>query len=275
MLLVLSSMVASQAANITLGSFLFASKDSSSSWLSPSGDFAFGFLSTNNDQNLFMLAIWYDKIPDKTIVWWANNPAPKGSKIELTKDGKFILSNPKGQEIWKPMSIVDGDDNGVSYAAMLDSGNFVLVKGSNNVWESFKNPTDTLLPTQFLEIGGKLSSKQMVKNYAKGRFQLQLQDDGDVVLQPIVPSTGFAYPSYFSINTTGNNSSSTNDMDSSEYLLVLNESGYVNVIRRNGNIVNIANKIGFPSADFYHRATLDFDGVFTLYAHPKDRKSKT
>ncbi|KAI9116482.1 hypothetical protein K1719_012649 [Acacia pycnantha] len=77
-----------------------ASKDSSSSsssWLSPSGEFAFGFRATNNDQNLYLLGIWYDKIPDKTIVWWANgdNPAPEGSKVELTTKGQFILSGPK------------------------------------------------------------------------------------------------------------------------------------------------------------------------------------
>ena len=42
---------------------------------------------------------------------------------------------------------------------MLDIGNFVLVnKNSTFEWESFKNPTDTLLPNQSLELDGKLTS---------------------------------------------------------------------------------------------------------------------
>lgn len=72
---------------VALGSSLLASGNSSS-WKSPSGDFAFGFRLLEN-QNLFLLAIWFNKIPDKTVVWCANgdSPAPKGSKLELTNDG--------------------------------------------------------------------------------------------------------------------------------------------------------------------------------------------
>lgn len=173
-----------------------------------------------------------------------------------------MLSNPKGQEIWKPVSVVDNGE--ASYAAMLDTGNFVLVKGSIYLWESFKNPTDTLLPTQILEIGGKLSSRQMDRNYSTGSFQLRLQDD-DVVLQLAAPSTDFANKIYF-------NSSTSNPADNMEsgYPVVLNESGYVNVVRRNGDTVSIAKKMGVPLGDFYYRATLDFDGVFTQYARSKD-----
>ncbi|PHU30127.1 G-type lectin S-receptor-like serine/threonine-protein kinase RLK1 [Capsicum chinense] len=73
-----------EASNITLGSSVVASGNSSA-WLSPSGDFASGFHQ-----------IWFDKIPNKTLVWYANGdePAPEGSKLELKTDGQVVLENP-------------------------------------------------------------------------------------------------------------------------------------------------------------------------------------
>jgi hypothetical protein len=41
-------------------------------------------------------------------------------------------------------------------ASMLDTGNFVLYDSDNQtIWESFKNPTDTILPTQQLSADGQ------------------------------------------------------------------------------------------------------------------------
>ncbi|KAL8495922.1 hypothetical protein ACS0TY_019876 [Phlomoides rotata] len=55
---------------IQLGWSLDAGRNSG--WLSPSGDFAFGFqllpLSPFHDQDRYLLAIWYNKIPEATIV---------------------------------------------------------------------------------------------------------------------------------------------------------------------------------------------------------------
>ena len=125
---------------IRLGSSLIAS-DSSSSWRSPSGEFAFGFHQLG-DHNLLLLAIRFEKIPEKTLAWYANGdkPAPEGSKVELTSDGQFILNDPKGVEIWRPQTFL----NGFTHALTLDTGNFALVinEGKNQnstiVWESFK-----------------------------------------------------------------------------------------------------------------------------------------
>jgi hypothetical protein len=81
------SAVAQNNGEITVGSSLTAT-DNSSSWLSPSGDFAFGFRPLSDKNDLFLLSIWFAKIPDKTIVWYATGtgdmPAPRGSKVELT-----------------------------------------------------------------------------------------------------------------------------------------------------------------------------------------------
>ena len=109
--------------NISLGWSLVAS-DNSRPWLSPSRDFAIGFHRLDN-QNLYLLSIWFDKIPNKTLVWYANgdNPAPLGSRVQLTRDGQLSLTNPDGAEIWTPKS---GTSGLVTYAALLDTGNLIL-----------------------------------------------------------------------------------------------------------------------------------------------------
>ena len=56
--------------NITLGSTL-APQGPTSSWLSPSGDFAFGFRPVEGNASFYLLAIWFNKISDKTVAWYA------------------------------------------------------------------------------------------------------------------------------------------------------------------------------------------------------------
>ncbi|KAK7844733.1 g-type lectin s-receptor-like serine/threonine-protein kinase lecrk2 [Quercus suber] len=138
--------------NQSLGSSL-NTQEKDSYWASPSGDFAFGFQQIGKGG--YLLAIWFNKIPEKTIVWSANggNLVQTGSKVELTKDGQFVLSDPTGKEIWKPAL----DRLGVAYAAMLDTGNFVLASQDTvHLWQSFDHPTDTMLPTQKMSLGSKL-----------------------------------------------------------------------------------------------------------------------
>ncbi|KAM1276281.1 hypothetical protein ACFX13_029517 [Malus domestica] len=90
------STLAQTAKNISLGSSLTALNENSSSWTSPSGDFAIGFQRIGKEG--FLLAIWFDKIKDKTIVWSANgeNLVPEGSKVELSNGGEFMLNDAVG-----------------------------------------------------------------------------------------------------------------------------------------------------------------------------------
>ncbi|KAI3900589.1 hypothetical protein MKX01_027457 [Papaver californicum] len=187
--------------NLSLGSSLTAGV-ANTSWPSLSGDFAFGFRQKLQD-NLFLLAIWFDKIPDKTIVWFANDANEnhgeiqirKGSKVELTTDGKLILNDPQGNELWSA-----GEVSGASYAAMLNNGNFVLVRSSADyLWESFNYPTDTILPTQKLELNSSVYSRETKDSYSKGRFRLRLLQDGNLVLNiAAYPSLReFQYDAYY------------------------------------------------------------------------------
>ncbi|MCL7033148.1 hypothetical protein MKW94_026763 [Papaver nudicaule] len=261
--------VAQISGNVSLGSSLIAGGGNSTSWPSPSGNFAFGFRTVDNDS--FLLAIWFDKIPDKTVVWYANGnePAPRGSKVELSMQGRLVLSDPRGNELWSAATI-----NGVvRYAAMLDNGNFVLANGITTVysWESFKYPTDTILPTQFLEpnsTNNKLSSRATESTYATGRFRLRLNENGNFILYPVAfPSlspTDNYYEAYY--NLTWLTGDSSRDVDR----FVFNASGNIYIVNKTGSIVNLLwDNTMTPSSDVYYRATLDFDGVFTQYSHPK------
>jgi len=68
-------------------------------------------------------------------------------------------------------------------AAMLDAGNFVLASPAGvNLWQSFDQPTDRMLPTQDLNQGGHLIAPYLEKNYSAGRFMFILQPDGNLLL---------------------------------------------------------------------------------------------
>ncbi|KAK1565789.1 hypothetical protein Q3G72_035183 [Acer saccharum] len=250
----------SSAVNITLGLSL-SSATNNSSWLSPSEEFAFGFRQLNNS-DLFLLAIWFNKIPERTIVWYANGdrPAPRGSTLELTTNG-LVLKNPGGQMVWS----ASPSSASVTEAAMLDTGNFVLTgSGSDFVWESFKNPTDTILPTQTLDLDSMLFSKLTPTNFSKGRFELHFVN-GNVQLNLVAWPSQFVYDSYYSSGTSSINSSESGNK------FVFNASGNIYIVKTNGEIAQLSPWDTItPRVDLYYRATLDSDGVFTQYAYQKN-----
>ena len=187
-----------KAANINLESSLLATKDSNP-WRSPSGEFAFGFHHIDN-QDVFLLAIWFDKIPEKTIVWSANrdDPAPRGSQVKLTNSGELVLYDPQGHELWQKPK--DGSKS--SWATMQDDGNFVLLGGdSNPIWESFKEPTDTLLPGQILNSPINITSRRTQHNYSTGRFRFLLKENGNLELSSVSLTAQVVYDVYWSWNS--------------------------------------------------------------------------
>ncbi|XWS49687.1 hypothetical protein CRYUN_Cryun12cG0024500 [Craigia yunnanensis] len=217
--------------------------------------------SNSTIQTFFLLAIWFEKIPDKTIVWNANrnNPVQEGSRVVFSASW-LVLNDHKGQTIWeaKPASTV-------SYAAMLDSGNFMLAaNNSGYVWESFKNPTDTIWPTQVLDLGSVLSSRLTKTNFSRGRFELHFVN-GSLQLNLVAWPTLSRYDYYYSSRTYNVNP------HESGYQLVFNESANIYIVKTNGEVVQLPSWSAVtPTVDNYYRATLDFDGVFTQYAHPKN-----
>ena len=246
--------VAKTPVKFTLGSSLTAI-DNSSYLASPSGEFAFGFQQIRSGR--FLLAIWFNKIPEKTIIWSANgdNLVQRGSKIRLTSDGEFMLNDPTGKQIWK----ADPVSPGVSHAAMLDTGNFVLAsQDSTLLWESFNHPTDTILPTQILNQGGKLVARISDMSYSSGRFLFTLQDDGNLVLSHRDFRKGSTSTAYWSSQTEGGG-----------FQVIFNQSGHVYLSGRNSSILNGVFSTAASTKDFHQRAILEHDGVFRQYVYPK------
>ncbi|XP_048425906.1 G-type lectin S-receptor-like serine/threonine-protein kinase LECRK3 [Pyrus x bretschneideri] len=255
------STLAQTSKNISLGSSLTALKDDNPSWPSPSGEFAFGFREVAKDG--FLLAIWFDEIPNKTIVWSANrdNLVPKGSKVELTVDGEFTLNDATGKRIWYTQSA----GSGVAYASMLDTGDFVLVnQSSSNVWESFSYPTDTILPSQTLNQNGILYARYTATNYSTGRFLLSLQPDGNLVLATTNFPQDTPNEAYWSVQNPNTG-----------FRFIFNESGFMYVTSKNGSLLSTISSIMVSMKDFYQRATLEYNGVFRHYVYPKNSSSSS
>ncbi|KAF8040046.1 hypothetical protein BT93_B2307 [Corymbia citriodora subsp. variegata] len=256
--------------NITIGSSLTAA-DGKSTWLSPSGDFAFGFRSLSNDDTkkdqLFWLSIWYNKIPSKTVVWFAmqKRPAPKNSKLELDSGSGLVLTDPQGEELWKPDNIFGT----VTHAVFNDTGNFVIMDSSSGVlWESFDDPRDTLLPSQVLGKSKFLSSRQMEESFSKGRFKLRMLVSGDLVLNTINLPSDYANEDYYSAMTDGSSNASTAGKE-----LVFSDSGSLFVLREDGKRSYLSEGEIPSTSGSYQRVTLNFDGVLTQYVHPKNSSS--
>ncbi|CAI0555682.1 unnamed protein product [Linum tenue] len=260
LLLFLPSTVTSQSyRNVPLGSSL--TTESNSSWLSPSGEFAFGFQQIAPDGG-YLLAIVFDEIPERTVAWSANrnNLVPRGSKLELTTSGRLVLTDPSGRHVWSPNS------DPASHAAMLDTGNFVLAANdSSTLWESFQEPADTLLPTQTLEQGSQLIAKYSKSNHSQGRFKFILRRDRNLFLHATHYPEMRAGISYWP-PAAGGQYYYTGDR------VVFNQSSLsLDLILNNGTVVFpvFNNNRGSSSRDFYHRVTLDYDGVLRYYEYPK------
>ncbi|KAM7497310.1 hypothetical protein LguiA_021724 [Lonicera macranthoides] len=167
-------------------------------WLSSSADFAFGFQFLPQN-GLFLLSIWYYNLPEKTIVWYANdgNLVPSGSTLELNAQDGLVLTDPQGNQLCST-PILSTIDHGF----INNTGNFVLLGSDSSIsWQSFENPTDTLLPAQTMEINGVLNSRISDTNFSQGKFQFRLLEDGNAVLNRRDVLSNYAYEAYFWSNT--------------------------------------------------------------------------
>ncbi|XP_038902211.1 G-type lectin S-receptor-like serine/threonine-protein kinase LECRK3 [Benincasa hispida] len=243
--------------NITLDASLIA-HNRDSFWSSASGDFAFGFLRQSEGED-YLLAIWFNKIAHKTVVWSANRDklAPEGSTVVLTTSGQLVLNDPVGNQIWA--ATFSATNHSVSYAALLDTGNFILATNNSKIlWQSFDYPTDTILPSQILNKGNNLVAPYTETNYSSGRFQLAMQTDGNLMLYTRNFPTDLLSNSYWETNTV-----------KFGFQLIFDLSGSIYLIAENKTIVNTLSSNNLTTQNFYQRAILEHDGVFRHYVYPK------
>ncbi|GAA0159032.1 hypothetical protein LIER_22163 [Lithospermum erythrorhizon] len=245
--------------NITRGSSLRPT--SNSSWLSPSGLYAFGFYEEGDG---FAVGIFIPGIADKTVVWTANRDkdhvVPSNATLFLTTDGRLIVQvNEREIDIANP-------SEPILSASIKNNGNFVLYNSDQNItWQSFDHPTDTLLETQRLSADQKLFSRVSETNYSKGRFRLVMQMDGNLVQYPAADEDVTIYNAYYATGTNGAGDKVTLNLEDDGHLLLLN------------GIENIKNITpgGYPTQRRIYRMRLDVDGIFRLYSYSLNTRNST
>lgn len=257
----------SLAQNISINDSLTAT-ESSTPWRSPNGDFAFGFQQLQSNTDLFVLSIWFDKIPDKTVVWYERSsyPVRRGSTLQLQASLGLVLRDPQGTLLYNTSSSL-GDQ--VAQGSIQDTGNLLLTgtNSSNILWQSFSHPADTILPTQTIEINQMLISRKTETDFSQGRFYARMNAGNFVLSAKSKPLSEIFDTEYYSSST----SNVENNTSVSGFGLGFNATAVsISVVTSNGSSLKTLIDPVIQGAAYYYRATLDFDGVFTLYYHPRN-----
>ncbi|KAI9174994.1 hypothetical protein LWI28_025892 [Acer negundo] len=249
-----------QSSNISQGSSLTPTK--TSSWLSSSGLYAFGFYQRGNGG--YAVGVFLAGIPKKTVVWTArrDDPPVSANATLLFTEGRLVLQTAQsGQDTTYIADIAQT----ASYASMLDTGNFVLYNSDGEIlWQSFKYPTDTLLPNQTLSAGMELFSSVSETDQSTGFFRLKMQSDGNLVQYPKdTPDT--APYSYFSSFTDGTGDKVTLNLDVDGSLYLLNATSF--------KLKNLTSGV-YKTRGTIFMMRIDSDGLFRLYSHSLGNSSR-
>ncbi|KAL5579229.1 hypothetical protein UlMin_011671 [Ulmus minor] len=123
--------------------------------------FALGFFSPGNSAYRYV-GIWYNKVPERTVVWVANRDNPLNDTsgvLAITQHGGLVIyeKNQSSTPLWSTNVSVAFYKN--SMVKLLDVGNLVLFQNNQSqtlLWQSFDYPTDTML--SFMKLGLKRRS---------------------------------------------------------------------------------------------------------------------
>ncbi|KAK3129504.1 hypothetical protein QOZ80_6BG0480740 [Eleusine coracana subsp. coracana] len=123
--------------------------------VSDDGSFALGFFSpTNSTPGKLYLGIWYNDIPQLTVVWVANRETPATNSTSsmptllLSNSSNLVLTNSDGRVLWQSFDAPSSSSAATGLVAvLLNTGNLVIRSpNGTTVWQSFDHPTDTFLP---------------------------------------------------------------------------------------------------------------------------------
>ncbi|KAL3534288.1 hypothetical protein ACH5RR_002749 [Cinchona calisaya] len=168
------------SSEIPLGSRI--SVEDSNYWASSNGDFAIGFFSYSNQ---YKVGIHFNSssipVNKQTVIWVAGADLTVGNKsyFQFDQSGEMVLFDSATELIaWRSKTSYTS----VVSAVLRNDGNLVLLnKQKDVVWQSFDNPSDTLLPGQNFSISHVLRppSKNSVSSYyslymaVSGQLQLR------------------------------------------------------------------------------------------------------
>nr|XP_011460343.1 PREDICTED: G-type lectin S-receptor-like serine/threonine-protein kinase SD1-29 [Fragaria vesca subsp. vesca] len=141
--------------------------------VSPSQIFELGFFRPNSSANKYV-GLWhksiYPKIQQKDIfphkvVWVANRDNPLAAtdtlaSLRIGSNGSLELVDGKQSSVWSTHI------SNCSSASLLDNGNFVVKDVMGGVmWETFTNPSDSLLPKMLLGYNSGSGKRNFLKSW--------------------------------------------------------------------------------------------------------------
>ncbi|KAF7062871.1 hypothetical protein CFC21_069425 [Triticum aestivum] len=138
--------------------------------------FALGFFSpssSNSTKKHYYVGIWYNDIPKCTVVWVSNRAAPitnlSSVNLAVTSSSDIVISDSNGRVLWRTnnnINIINSSlTTAISVVAMLENtGNFILRSLADGaiLWQSFDQPTDTLLPGMNLRLSHNMHPLQQL-----------------------------------------------------------------------------------------------------------------
>lgn len=224
-------------------------------WVSPNGDFVFGFFNRTDEPNYSVGICFNSKsipLDKQTVVWTAgaNIMVGENSYVQLTQDGELVLIDSlKGDTVWSSRT----SQLSVVSAALRDNGNLVLLnREKHNVWQSFDTPSDTLLPGQNFSTSQMLraASKNLVSDYLSSYYTLWMNAYGQLQLR---------WESHFVYWTSGS-------PPSSNLSAFLTSDGALQL--RNQNLQPVWSMLGadYNESISYRFLRLDVDGNLRLYS---------
>uniref|UniRef100_A0A166F590 Bulb-type lectin domain-containing protein n=1 Tax=Daucus carota subsp. sativus TaxID=79200 RepID=A0A166F590_DAUCS len=130
--------------------------NSTSQLVSEEGKFTLGFFTAETNFSYF--GIWYTNDDQARKVWLANRNQPilntTSAALAIDKTGQLVITS-AGRIV---VNVSDQGYGGNISATLQDDGNFVLADESDRrvLWQSFDDPTDTLLPG--MKLGSNLTA---------------------------------------------------------------------------------------------------------------------
>ncbi|CAA2973564.1 G-type lectin S-receptor-like serine threonine-kinase At4g03230 isoform X1 [Olea europaea subsp. europaea] len=155
--------------------------------------FELGFF-TPGTSSSYYIGIWYKNVTPITIVWVANRETPisdmNSAEFKIL-DGNLMLMDESQVSIWS--TNVNLTSSNSLEATLGDNRNLVLRDGSEprtseGFWQSFDNPTDTLLPGSSLAYDKRTRTKKVLTSWknsedpAPGLFSFELDPNGSQVI---------------------------------------------------------------------------------------------
>ncbi|XP_048132226.1 G-type lectin S-receptor-like serine/threonine-protein kinase At1g61370 [Rhodamnia argentea] len=154
--------------NITAAEPLFPSQT-----LVSSGQiFELGFFTPNGSANRYV-GIWYKSMTPSKIVWVANRDTPlahsdQSAKLKIGSDGNLKLVDKQQNIVWSTNVSVHSNN---TTAMLTDGGNFVLQdRNSVEIWASFDDPTDTLLPNMEIGLNNRTGERRYLVSWKNDNY---------------------------------------------------------------------------------------------------------